>query len=974
MPAGPREGNMSLLNHRRLRAVALLLFAFASCEQGSSEPPQVEAYAQAETACQFQQGQGLMCGAGGDPKMLYGSWNGVLTPLVYCANGCDVLPARGGVRQDECRGLSDRPTVLIQAGHENISQNCRDKLSGSQALGATNEAQWTADVAERVVNKLARDDYNAFHVDANFNCSPLAARHYDAAVSIHYRGLGELGPLGPGMAGPLNRGYFVSAVSPEFDEAASESQRLVQNINDAYAAAGIISPAPPGTPLGNVPQYYLKNNDLLDNPDKCGFVLSRTTPFALLEAGVGAPDGADYDAIWSRQDEIAESIVQGIELFLVGKRETRTPRNVLTRPPHQGPPRIMLVGDSITHGKTGDYTWRYRLHEHLRSSGAPFDFVGPFRGPMDPSVPDDVRHQGTYAPEANWNWDDEHDATWGRLLWNEVDVIQDYVRLHQPDLMVVHLGTNDLNPVFGGGSPVGVADNMRRLIRNARGGNPDLDIVLVQIPQTGPIENSGPQAAQYIPQYAANLEWVARTDDRPMSHIQVANVFGNYNWRTDNYDETHPNQRGEHLTAREVANTLWNDWFYGGTYGPVPPAAGPPQVQNIRIDPPSISRAARFTVSWDRVVNPGIWTPYKVQVRYHKAFGFGLVWESQETPDLSVTYDGPPLPQSGVYHIVVVSTDGTNETPSEPVPLEVTDGPPAPTDVRVDPPVVARNQPFTVTWPRVVNPGVWTPYKVQVRYHANFGFGLVWESPVTPDLSVTYDGPQLPQAGVYHVVVISTDGTYDSMSLPVPLEVHDPPRPTGVAVSPSSVVFDQPFTVSWPRVVNPGVWTTYKVQVRYHQNFGFGLIWESAETPDLSVTYSGPTLPIEGVYAIVVVSTDGTNSSMSEPVPLELHHAGPPRPTDVVVDPPSITANQPFTVSWPRVVNPGVWTTYKVQVRYHQNFGFGLVWESPETPDLSVTYDGPPLPQAGTYAIVVVATDGTNNSPSDPMPLVVSSP
>jgi hypothetical protein len=143
----------------------LCLFAslgLTSCKEVEPREQRVATHAQAETTCALQQGNGLMCGAGGDPNMLYGSWNGVLTPLVYCANGCDVLPPRGGVRQDECRGLSDRPTVIIQAGHENISENCRDKLSGTQALGATNEAQWTADVAERVANRLARDDYTRF--------------------------------------------------------------------------------------------------------------------------------------------------------------------------------------------------------------------------------------------------------------------------------------------------------------------------------------------------------------------------------------------------------------------------------------------------------------------------------------------------------------------------------------------------------------------------------------------------------------------------------------------------------------------------------------------------------------------------------------------------------------------------------------------------------------------------------------------
>jgi hypothetical protein len=34
----------------------------------------------------------------------------------------------------------------------------------------------------------------------------------------------------------------------------------------------------------------------------------------------------------------------------------------------------------MTHGDDGDFTRRFRLHEHLRTSDAAFDFVGPHTG------------------------------------------------------------------------------------------------------------------------------------------------------------------------------------------------------------------------------------------------------------------------------------------------------------------------------------------------------------------------------------------------------------------------------------------------------------------------------------------------------------------------------------------------------------------------------------------------------------------
>ena len=41
------------------------------------------------------------------------------------------------------------------------------------------------------------------------------------------------------------------------------------------------------------------------------------------------------------------------------------------------PVRILVVGDSITQGSAGDWTWRYRLWQHLTEHGVSVDFVGP---------------------------------------------------------------------------------------------------------------------------------------------------------------------------------------------------------------------------------------------------------------------------------------------------------------------------------------------------------------------------------------------------------------------------------------------------------------------------------------------------------------------------------------------------------------------------------------------------------------------
>ena len=49
--------------------------------------------------------------------------------------------------------------------------------------------------------------------------------------------------------------------------------------------------------------------------------------------------------------------------------------------------RIMVVGDSITQGVEGDWTWRYRLWEWFKSQNIAVDFVGPFMGTRPQAVP-----------------------------------------------------------------------------------------------------------------------------------------------------------------------------------------------------------------------------------------------------------------------------------------------------------------------------------------------------------------------------------------------------------------------------------------------------------------------------------------------------------------------------------------------------------------------------------------------------------
>lgn len=55
-----------------------------------------------------------------------------------------------------------------------------------------------------------------------------------------------------------------------------------------------------------------------------------------------------------------------------------------TPKPRQDGIKVMIVGNSISQGFEGDWTWRYRIWEWFQSEGVAVDFVGPYTGTHPP--------------------------------------------------------------------------------------------------------------------------------------------------------------------------------------------------------------------------------------------------------------------------------------------------------------------------------------------------------------------------------------------------------------------------------------------------------------------------------------------------------------------------------------------------------------------------------------------------------------
>ncbi|OOC52557.1 MULTISPECIES: GDSL-type esterase/lipase family protein [Nocardiopsis] len=288
--------------------------------------------------------------------------------------------------------------------------------------------------------------------------------------------------------------------------------------------------------------------------------------------------------------------------------------------------RIMLAGDSMTQGANGDRTWRYHLWNHLSPQVEGVDFVGPYTDPAsrnmifpvptteheeapspsedpaegyqedgaaDPSAggpepggtvpaegpegPGDVVWPGTdgdpdTAEYRDPDFDQQHNALWGRTLRDAAASIQEEVRVHEPDVLCVMLGVNDLL------WPVGVDEmeyRLRDYVESARKGNPNLRVVLAEAP---PIALADSDEGFALRLYAYNMlvrEVAAdmSTEESPVTSLDIA---GSEDWDVsgDTYDGTHPDAGGEVKIAAAFADALAAAYGIGEPY-PRPLSSSP---------------------------------------------------------------------------------------------------------------------------------------------------------------------------------------------------------------------------------------------------------------------------------------------------------------------------------------------------------------------------------------------------------------
>ncbi|MFG2413386.1 GDSL-type esterase/lipase family protein [Streptomyces goshikiensis] len=225
--------------------------------------------------------------------------------------------------------------------------------------------------------------------------------------------------------------------------------------------------------------------------------------------------------------------------------------------------RFMFVGDSMTIGRAGDYTWRYRMWQHLNATfGGPYKIVGPRCEVYDTFADAPTSHE--YAEPGFPDHARRHLAGWGEGWQHMVPLIGPAARAGKADVLLVSLGLIDLGFYT---DALQTAANVRRFVEEARAGRPGIRMVLLPVIPNVRAESDAPFASE-VARFNELLAKAAADLSTDASPILLGARPSSYEIHHDTYDGTHPNASGEHRIAGEFALVLHQAWGIGAPYRP----------------------------------------------------------------------------------------------------------------------------------------------------------------------------------------------------------------------------------------------------------------------------------------------------------------------------------------------------------------------------------------------------------------------
>lgn len=198
------------------------------------------------------------------------------------------------------------------------------------------------------------------------------------------------------------------------------------------------------------------------------------------------------------------------------------------------PIRIMLAGDSITHASPDTGNFRCRLWHKLQTLGS-FDFVGSMNGMV-------------YGGKEK-NCDNDHEAHSGWKADQVLRVIKQSSAKFDPDIVIIHLGTNDL---IAGNSVGSTAYEISQIIYELREDNPLLVVFVAGVIPNYQGNNHTP--TMELNRRISNMTGSISTKKSPVIFVDHFTGFD----ESDMADRLHPNESGAEKIARTWMEAIKN--------------------------------------------------------------------------------------------------------------------------------------------------------------------------------------------------------------------------------------------------------------------------------------------------------------------------------------------------------------------------------------------------------------------------------
>lgn len=199
------------------------------------------------------------------------------------------------------------------------------------------------------------------------------------------------------------------------------------------------------------------------------------------------------------------------------------------------PVRIMPLGDSITQGQVRYGSYRRPLWLMLEQAGYRVDFVG------------SQQRQRGGGPRSD-DYDPDHEGHWGWSLDQVLPRLPEWLEKARPDVVLLHLGTND--QLRGHPMDESVAEWMS-VLRMIYASNPETRVLAARlIPARGSEE----------PLARFNDAIAAAWSNQPIPGLELhwVDQCTGFQPETDTWDGLHPNHQGDQKIAARWLEVLRN--------------------------------------------------------------------------------------------------------------------------------------------------------------------------------------------------------------------------------------------------------------------------------------------------------------------------------------------------------------------------------------------------------------------------------